>query len=576
MRLLKALTLGLVIVSSSCIADTGVPHLAASLIDVVERRFSADDALETVHYLDRFWRHPGNTGYDAGIDRLVALLEQAGYVDETLADANQRLVYRIESSPSKQLTWEPVDARLSLVGYAEPLLEFSTNRNMLAIYSASTPPEAVEAQVVHVGSGSVSELDAADVKDKIVFADAHPTALTREAMRRGAVGVLAYWIPSFNRPQVNQEAIVHEMIQVEGAGEAWTILLSTRARNALKVQLEKGSVRARVNIKTKMYAAHARHLVAEVRGSTVADERFMFSAHLQEPGANDNGSGVAALAEIADVAAQLVRDDMIDPGRTLTFLWGAEFASVADYLRQDSKRAQRVLWGLSLDMVGQNTALTGGSFLIEKMPDPSAIWTRGEDQHSDWGGEVLAASDMRPHHFNDVAISVCSEVGRRNDWLVKTNPFEGGSDHEPFLHAGRPGLLFWHFTDQFYHTDLDRPDKVSGETMRNVATCALASALLLTTADERATLGLLRIVTQAALWRLAAELELSRAAVEQGADVAAQQRIVEAWVDWYSGALRSLNEVQVGGSSPGTQSAIDASIAEVRVAGDAAIRTLVP
>ena len=39
-----------------------------------------------------------------------------------------------------------------------------------------------------------------------------------------------------------------------------------------------------------------------------------------------------------------------------------------------------IKWGISLDMVGENTDITGGTFLIEKMPDPSAIWTRGNDK----------------------------------------------------------------------------------------------------------------------------------------------------------------------------------------------------
>ena len=44
---------------------------------------------------------------------------------------------------------------------------------------------------------------------------------------------------------------------------------------------------------------------------------------------------------------------------------------------------------------------------------------------------------------------------------MSTNPFEGGSDHTPFLQFKKPGVLFWHFTDVFYHTDGDRLDKVS-------------------------------------------------------------------------------------------------------------------
>ena len=44
---------------------------------------------------------------------------------------------------------------------------------------------------------------------------------------------------------------------------------------------------------------------------------------------------------------------------------------------------------------------------------------------------------------------------------MKTNPYEGGSDHTEFKNAGMPSLLNWHFTDRYYHTNLDRPDKTS-------------------------------------------------------------------------------------------------------------------
>ena len=51
---------------------------------------------------------------------------------------------------------------------------------------------------------------------------------------------------------------------------------------------------------------------------------------------------------------------------------------------------------------------------------------------------------------------------------MKTNPYEGGSDHAVFGSAGIPSVLDWHFTDRYYHTNFDTPDKTSPEEMRNV------------------------------------------------------------------------------------------------------------
>ena len=129
--------------------------------------------------------------------------------------------------------------------------------------------------------------------------------------------------------------------------------------------------------------------------------------------------------------------------------WGDEIISTRRYVNDSTRNNPKTKWGISLDMVGENTAVTGGSFLIEKMPDPSAIWTRGNDKHSEWGGRPLKKEEMTPHYLNDFVISVFEQQGKFANWEVNTNPFEGGSDHVPFLRKDIPSVLFWHFTDQF-------------------------------------------------------------------------------------------------------------------------------
>ena len=62
---------------------------------------------------------------------------------------------------------------------------------------------------------------------------------------------------------------------------------------------------------------------------------------------------------------------------------------------------------------------------------------------------------------------------------MRTNPYEGGSDHTVFTRAGVPALLNWHFTDRYYHTNLDTLDKTSPATMGHVATTVATSAMFL-------------------------------------------------------------------------------------------------
>ena len=326
----------------------------------------------------------------------------------------------------------------------------------------------------------------------------------------------------------------------------WLLFVSRSSRDALKLALSRGPVSVHVTVRTFFERRPERTLIAEIRGATKPQERFMYSAHVQEPGANDNASGVGALAEMARVGALLVQRGTVNPQRSVTFLWGDEIRSTDRFIKEDSVRRSGVKWGMSLDMVGENTAKTGGTFLIEKMPDPSAVWVRGEDQHSEWGGRPLAEKDIRPHWFNDFVRQRCRDRAAQTGWVVKANPFEGGSDHTPFLNAQIPAVLLWHFTDQHYHTDLDRIDMVSASSLGNVGVCALTTGLLLADGSRPVVLAALEELTRSAEKELATQKALGRDTLSRGGNAEAERHIIAVWRDFYLGAIDRIPDIAVG------------------------------
>src|SRR5687768_5194068 len=165
------------------------PPAVARLFGLVRPAFSGDRALTTVAFLEQRWRWPGNRPFDESIDHLVEQLREAGYVDERGAPPSARLTYRVEQRPMTAPAWEPVDASLTIVGSATPLLRFASNRNMMAVNSWATAPGGVEAEVVSVGDGSGYAFDRSRVAGKIVFAEIPVGRLFTEAVRkRGAIG----------------------------------------------------------------------------------------------------------------------------------------------------------------------------------------------------------------------------------------------------------------------------------------------------------------------------------------------------------------------------------------------------
>lgn len=510
--------------------------------EVLNQEITGDLAYETTAFVEQYWRVVGNTGFNESIYRIAEQLEKDGYVLEENATKEDILTYRIETRPLKNPTWESVDATVSINGEEEPLLTHATNRNMIAQRSYSTPEEGVTAEVVHIKD--LKDLNTTNVKDKIVFAETHPMRIFKSAVvEGGAVGIITYNNPDYLQPKKNTTSIQFRSIPFDSVQKSWGIALSYAAKQRLTNALAKGKVNLNVKIKTNVYPSEELTIVADVKGSEQPNERLVFSAHVQEPGANDNASGVGAALEMASVTAKLVKEGKFIPKRTLTYLWGDEIISTRRYVQEDSTRAKDIKWGISLDMVGENTAVTGGSFLIEKMPDPSAIWTRGNDKHTEWGGRRLKIEDMTPHYLNDFVIEKFEAQGKRANWEVNTNPYEGGSDHVPFLRGNIPSVLFWHFTDQFYHTDNDRIDKVSKSTLKNVATAALTSAFELLNSDKSTAKEVLKNIKSAAINRLEEELKQGKLALQKGDSLSVQKDIIKTWEDWYLKAASSTSDM---------------------------------
>ena len=465
---------------------------SSNVADIINNEFTGDLAFNTASFVEKYWRVVGNTGFNKSIYKIAEELEKTGFVLEENATENDILTYRIEKRPLKNPTWESVNAIVKIEGKNDTLLQHATNRNMIALNSYSTPKDGVSAEVIYVRD--LEKIVDLDVKGKIVFA---------------------------------------ETIPLDTVNKSWAIAMSFAAKERLKASLEKGKTTLKVRVKTNIYPSEELTIVADIKGSEMPEERLVFSAHIQEPGANDNATGVGLALEMASLTAKFIKQQQYEPKRTLTFLWGDEIISTQRYVQEDSIRAKYINWGISLDMVGEDTEKTGGTFLIEKMPDPSAIWTRGNDKHTEWGGSKMKLEQMKPHYLNDFLIDKFKQQGKRANWIVSTNPFEGGSDHVPFLRQNIPSVLFWHFTDQFYHTDNDRIDKVSKTTLKNVGTTALIAAYTLLNADKKVAKSILLNLETAAVSRLNEEFKQSKIAINNGDSLSTQIEIITAWKDWY-------------------------------------------
>lgn len=220
-----------------------------------------------------------------------------------------------------------------------------------------------------------------------------------------------------------------------------------------------------------------RNVLGTIEGSdpNLKDEQVIVCAHYDHNGADgtqifngadDDGSGIVGLIEIAEAYALAARAGQ-RPRRSVLFAaWNSEerglFGAWA-YTETPGVRLDKTVAVLNMDMIGRNEEVPeggGGRFrgldVQTSESNRNAINIIGASRSSDLKSEVEKANrgfglDLKFRYDNNT-----SNLMRR-------------SDHWPFLQRGVPGLWFHTGLHPDYHTTSDRPEKINYSKMERVA-----------------------------------------------------------------------------------------------------------
>ena len=493
--------------------------------------FREKRAMDMVGFIDRFYRAPGNRGYDQVVDRLEAELREAGFGGD-----DPRFELEIIENEASSFAWTPMSASLVLRVGGEPdhtLHAFASpegrDRVMLPVNSPSCD---VEGEVVF----HLDEIK----RGNILVTDVSASQVMRRAQSRGAIAIISASLATFNEDPSGAERHL-DAIQFRTLNAGSEMPVAQISPNTLikieaavdRAAVRGAKVRARLQARVLLEERPVRTLVATIRGAERPTEAVAMVSHVQEPGASDNASGVAGLAESARVLAELLSEGKLSwPSRSLVFIWGDEFDQSEVWLENTEMTA---VAGISSDMTGQSKD-TGAIALLERMPDPGAIFTLPPDAHTPWGAGEVDAEELVPNGFAIMARCAMIDVGlvSGGGWRSADHPWEGGSDHDVFIGRGLPAILFWHFTDFTYHTSLDRMEFVDGAEIRRTGVAILATALAM--ADPQ----------PGDLDRYLKSLEKERVLRLDAAEEFQDEDLAILWDDWCEGAREWLRNECLG------------------------------
>jgi Zn-dependent M28 family amino/carboxypeptidase len=409
-RLWAALAAGAVAVSCAPAAlagpaacDTRVNNTHATLAECITvagvREHQA--ALQKIADANHGTRVSGSSGYDASVDYVVQRLEAAGYTPDvqpfvftTFVSLAPPVVERVSPAPAAAVT------------------------NAILSYSGGGD---VTAPVTAVAGPPVDETPGCDSADFTGFPVGNVALVSRGGCTFATKAQNAYDAGAAAVVIANNTA--GDLNATLGEGFALDIPV-TSVTQAVGAELAATSgLTLRVVTSTLRGNATTYNVVAETRTGNDSNV-VMAGAHLDSvnagPGINDNGSGSAALLEVAEQMAKVA------PVNTVRFAWwGAEESTLVGSTRYvtglTAEQRSRIALYLNFDMVGS--------------PNPVFFVYDGDDSDATGAGPGPAGSDRIEKTFE--AFYAQRKVP------FKGTDFSGRSDYGPFITAGIPsGGLF--------------------------------------------------------------------------------------------------------------------------------------
>ena len=509
-------------------------------------------------------RSPASQGFDTALDYIHEKLRRGGFTHLQTgpadgappASAPPAYTFVISDSIGYGL-WMPISARLEIEG-SEGFVVADTRITLaaLALNSKSTPPEGVIAQIYNLGNGTYpQEYEGIDVTRAIVYGRRPLRDIYRAAVvERGALGVISSAAPVWQGTDDNPALVAVGSVGPEGFG--FKISPEGAARLEGAIARGGGSVRARATVNTTlMEGGILRTLVAEIPGSEIPLERVALIAPFSTPisGAADI-SGAAVLAEAAVALCRAIEDGRVErPRRGIIFVWGAALMGSTTLTTHYPVIVEELHSATVVNMVGRRRDSDGGTLLVERVPDPSSLWTRPPESHTEWGAARPPHWPFRGHYLSELSEAVAQKAGMgRPDWKVGHNPFEGGSDHDYMLEMLIPAQRLWNFPDPFYRSSMDTPDRTDFQLLATTALAVAAIAYETALADPYTATLILELIEQTARKRMSVSLDQAAGNLAEADSLVPgsadrggprwrlENDILNAWKLWYAEALDSV------------------------------------
>jgi len=446
------------------------------IYQLFEEELSGANAKKIATSIFPFDRSCSFSKYAESAKYCCELLKSIGLEDPKIWDfpADGKTVYGDRRMPK---AWDGEEAELRIIepaGATEILASYRDEPLSLAMYSASTPADGVEAEVVYIEDAAKdASYENVDVTGKVVFTSAQANA-AKLAHDKGAVGLISDHMPTFDTARETPMDLAEGRVwsRTNPDADCFAFIITPRQGINLRALLKRSEVvKVRASVKAKSYDGTLKLVDALIPGEN-RDEEFLIIAHLFEPGANDNASGSALTVEIARTIQTLIKKSKLSqPKRSIRVLLTLEFMSAMAYVCTQPDTVKRMFGGINPDMVGEDQSLCMSALTYHTVPDACCSYL------------MYFAHRLFSYHERSMTNP---QHGRRyrNFWCLPAK-YDGNDCIISDPSVGVPSIQITQWPDRFYHTSLDTPDKISEFSMKKSGVLVGTFAYFLANAGPR-------------------------------------------------------------------------------------------
>ncbi|MFQ5745269.1 MAG: M28 family peptidase [Acidobacteriota bacterium] len=461
--------------------------LPLSVIQKIVDEVSGDRAM---HHLLELAPYPR----DRKTDEYEGTFSESAYLKRKLESFGIAADIEVFDNPGRTI-WDGERGELWMV---EPerrkLLDYHDLPTMLASNSGSGDWTG---ELVDVGwGGGEDDYAGLDLRGKIVLGQAPPSLLQRNAVfRGGAAGVIS----DFSlRPDLYPQQTLWQGIGAagpEGQPAGFGFKVTPLIARQLRRRLARGEhIVLRAVVESRRFPSRMEVIHARIPGDGSSEQEIILSAHVFEgyakQGANDDGSGSAAMLEIARALHRLIEDGKVaPPRRAINFLWVPEISGTRAWLQRHPEQAVHLIADINMDMVGESLQLNNSFFTLHRTPDsvPSFLNDVIASMIEFVGNTNRERVRYRSRGYR-MSYPIVSPNGTRDPFYYVIDKHYGASDHVVYINSGIPAIIMVAWPDMFYHSSMDTPDKADPTQLKRAGVIATAGAVILAGADE--TMGL--------------------------------------------------------------------------------------